>query len=110
MNSSTFFENFTGSPPADRINAEDIEDALNNSLSKDIFAQLPPARRFGSGDEGMCPILKTNNTLALLMPGWEGIPSNILVNIGLSVVSIKTNDKKTIEKSLNCFSFFRFFC
>ena len=70
------------------LDFEDIRNVVNNSLTQGFWGRLPSGRK---SDEDSCyrTILKTNSSLALLVPGWEGIPTNIVVNITLFVVSIQ---------------------
>ena len=68
----------------------DIKEVVNNSLTQGVWDKLPSGRNLSDDSvEGSCHILKTNSTLALLIPGWEGIPTNIVVNIFLFVVSLR---------------------
>lgn len=75
---------------AARIPLKTVNNMVNNTLTKDIWAQMPQGRTRISinGEDDSCPILKNNNTLTLLMPGWEGIPTNFLINSVLVAVSL----------------------
>ena len=82
-----------------RIKLKDVKGVLNNTISRNIWDQLPPPRTLTDDtDKGSCPILHTNDTLATLAPGWEGIPTNILVNIILSAVNHPSNDCRFLSK------------
>ena len=67
-----------------------LKDVVNSSFSRDIFANLPPKRN----DDVDCPLLKTQDSLSSLIPGWEGIPTNFVLNIILTLVCLQTMGNK----------------
>ncbi|CAG2164302.1 unnamed protein product [Oppiella nova] len=59
--------------------------SLNNSLINDLTNQLPPRASDRAIHE--CSLLKTDNsTLSALVPGWEGIPTAIIMNFCLGLL------------------------
>ena len=73
--------------PESSVKGLQLPNGLSNlTVPRGLISQLPRGRDL-EGQSAGCPILIENNTLYLLIEGWEGIPTNLILNIVFSSVS-----------------------